>query len=54
MPFYQYDKERLAAHAIVQRVIDQTGIKVPVHVREMVEHAVTNDLILEAIARHAK
>jgi hypothetical protein len=51
VPFYQYDPERWAAIAIVQDVIDRTGLRVPEHIRELLERAVTNDLVLQATER---
>ena len=50
MPFHPYDAARLAAVALVQRMIARTGLKLSEDAREALEHAVSDDLIRKPIA----
>ena len=51
MPFYRYADERTEATTIVLRAMDQSGLQVPRRVREVVERAVTDDLVEQAVAQ---
>ena len=49
MPTHPYDAARLAAIALMQRLIDVTGLNVSTRAREALEVAVTDDLISKPI-----